>query len=105
MGGARWRACPHADGSSGARSTWAPRLQDRSRTQMPARRPTERWRKQKRALRFSRFNSVVCGKKNYLRARLVTHMRVTLKSSAHHKIRLFVHANVMDVSAHKGNDW
>jgi hypothetical protein len=39
-----------------------------------------------------------------LRARLVTQTRVTLKSSTHHKIRLFVHANVMDVSVHKRND-
>jgi len=49
MPDARWRACPHAVGPSGACSTRARRLQDRSRTQMPARRPTTRWRMQKQS--------------------------------------------------------
>ena len=102
---ANQRACPHADGPLGACSTRALRLQDRSRTQMPARRPTVRWRMQKQSLRFSRFSSVVWGKMNLLRARLVTQTRVTLKSSMHHKIRAFVHANVMGVLARRRNDW
>jgi hypothetical protein len=41
------------------------------------------------------------GKMDVLRARLVTQTRGTLKASPHHKIRLFVHANVMDVRAQK----
>jgi hypothetical protein len=38
---------------------------------------------------------------NLLRARLVTQTRGRLKASPHHKIRPFVHANVMNVLAHK----
>lgn len=102
---ANQRACPHADGPLGACSTRALRLQDRSRTQMPARRPTVRWRMQKQSLRFSRFSSVVWGKMNLLRARLVTQTRVTLKSSTHHKIRPFVHANVMGVLMSQRKYW
>jgi hypothetical protein len=45
------------------------------------------------------------GKMDVLRARLVTQTRGTLKASPHHKIRLFVHAHVMDVRAQKENYW
>jgi hypothetical protein len=42
---------------------------------------------------------------NLLRARLVTQTRVTLKSSTHHKIWPFVHANVMGVLMRQRKHW
>jgi hypothetical protein len=44
-------------------------------------------------------------KLSVLRARLVTQTRGALKASAHHKIRSFVHANVMVHPAQKRNRW